>query len=368
MILANTESDGEGLIADAHVIPATAVGALEGAAIKDFIKNTVNPKALLSFHGTEMNVKPSPVVASFSSRGPNGQNPEIMKPDLIAPGVNILAAWTGDMGPTGLTTDNRRVSFNIISGTSMSCPHVSGLAALLKAVHPSWSPAAIRSALMTTASILDNTQGGMRDEATGNISTPFGFGAGIVQPQKAMDPGLIYDLGVEDYVSFLCGLNYSDAMIQLIINHDDEEEGATAVSCTMSAGDPPPAAPLLPPQQLNYPSFSVIFNQASSSSSLSSSSSILSTKLTRTVTNVGQARAVYTATVLAPEGVTISVMPSTLSFVAVNQKLSFTVQVNTSSVKSLVPGDFLTVFGSLTWSDKIHSVQSPIGITRQESF
>jgi subtilisin family serine protease len=366
MILANTESDGEGLIADAHVLPATAVGALEGAAIKDFIKNTLNPKALLSFHGTEMNVKPSPVVASFSSRGPNGQNPEIMKPDLIAPGVNILAAWTGDMGPTGLTTDNRRVSFNIISGTSMSCPHVSGLAALLKAVHPSWSPAAIRSALMTTASILDNTNGGMLDEATGNISTPFGFGAGIVQPQKAMDPGLIYDLGVEDYVSFLCGLNYSDAMIQLIINHDDEEEGATAVSCTMSGGDPPPAAaPLLLPQQLNYPSFSVIFNQASSSSS---SSSILSTKLTRTVTNVGQARAVYTATVLAPEGVTISVMPSMLSFVAVNQKLSFTVQVNTSSVKSLVPGDSLTVFGFLTWSDKIHSVQSPIGITRQESF
>jgi subtilisin family serine protease len=354
MILANMPSDGEGLIADAHVLPATAVGALEAATIKHFIKSeSLNPSAMLTFGGTQLNVRPAPLVASFSSRGPNPQTPEILKPDLIGPGVNILAAWTGDTGPTGLALDDRRVRFNIISGTSMSCPHISGLAALLKAAHPDWSPAAIRSALMTTASISDNTHAVMHDEATGNVSTPFDFGAGLVQPQKATDPGLIYDLGAQDYVNFLCGLNYSAPTIQLITSE-------VATIC-------PPAALL--PQDLNYPSLSVVFNQQPSSSS---SSSILSTTLTRTVTNVGQAQAVYTATVLAPNGVKISVLPSTLSFAAVNQKLSFTVQVTATSAAAavnLAPGDSLTVFGFLTWSDNnTHLVQSPISITIQQPF
>ncbi|MBO8584323.1 S8 family serine peptidase, partial [Staphylococcus aureus] len=76
---------------------------------------------------------------------------DILKPDVIAPGVNILAAWTEAAGPTGLESDARKTEFNILSGTSMACPHVSGAAALLKSAHPDWSPAAIRSALMTTA-------------------------------------------------------------------------------------------------------------------------------------------------------------------------------------------------------------------------
>lgn len=342
MILANTATDGEGLIADSHVLPATAVGAKEGDLIKAHIKASKAATATVKFQGTQFDTRTTPVVASFSSRGPNSETPEILKPDLLGPGVNILAAWTGDMGPTGLPLDTRRVQFNIISGTSMSCPHVSGLGALVKDAHPSWSPAAIKSALMTTASIFDSTENVMLDEATGIISSPFDFGAGHVRPDRALDPGLVYDLGAQDYVNFLCGLNYTDKIIQLI-SHDMS-------TCPAS----PPK-----PQDLNYPTFSVIFDQ--------SVSKVLSTTLTRTVTNVGPAKSTYAAAVVAPRGVTITVKPAVLSFKAVNEKLTFTVHIATTPT-TLIPGESETVFGFLTWSDKTRLVQSPIAITRAEAY
>lgn len=342
MILANTATDGEGLIADSHVLPATAVGAKAGAVIKAHVANSKTPAAVINFQGTQFDVKPSPVVASFSSRGPNPETPQVLKPDILGPGVNILASWTGDVGPTGLPLDDRRVRFNIISGTSMSCPHVSGLGALLKGAHPTWSPAMIKSALMTTASILDNMNEVMFDEATGNVSSPFDFGAGHVQPDKALDPGLVYDLGAQDYINFLCSLNYSTKVVQ-VITHDLS------------------ACPTVMPksQDLNYPTFSAVFDQ--------SVSKVLTTTFTRTVTNVGPARSTYVADVLSPNGVTITVKPATLTFNSVNEKQSFTVQVSTAAV-GLVPGESETVFGFLTWSDKTRLVQSPIAITRSESY
>lgn len=72
------------------------------------------------------------------------------QPDITAPGLNILAAWSEASSPTKLEADKRVVKYNILSGTSMSCPHIGGAAALLKAIHPRWSSAAIRSALITS--------------------------------------------------------------------------------------------------------------------------------------------------------------------------------------------------------------------------
>ena len=74
----------------------------------------------------------------------------LMQPDLTAPGVDILAAWSEATTPTRLAKDPRIVSYNIISGTSMSCPHATAAAAYVKSFNPTWSPAAIKSALMTT--------------------------------------------------------------------------------------------------------------------------------------------------------------------------------------------------------------------------
>lgn len=116
MILANTAASGEELVADSHLLPAVAVGRKVGDMIRQYVKTAKNPTAVLSFGGTVLNVKPSPVVAAFSSRGPNMVTPQILKPDVIGPGVNILAAWSLAVGPTGLEKDTRKTPFNIMSG------------------------------------------------------------------------------------------------------------------------------------------------------------------------------------------------------------------------------------------------------------
>lgn len=345
MILANSALDGEGLVSDAHVLPATAVGYNAGSAIRKYLSSVKRPTATILFHGTILNVKPAPILASFSSRGPNPQTAEILKPDLIAPGVDILAAWTGAVGPSGLASDRRIVEFNIISGTSMACPHVSGVAALLKSNHPNWSPAAIRSALMTTAYTRDNRGAPIADEATSNISTPFDYGAGHVHPQKAMDPGLVYDISSQDYVDFLCSLNYSEKAIHVVTR--------TPTACSR--------APIKAPGDLNYPSFAATFDQSGRARSYVAT-------FRRTLTNVGAANSVYTATVVSPAGVNIRVRPARLAFTAVNQKLSFVLYVYARPIRSLFPGDIHTVFGSIAWKDGIHVVQSPVAISMQQPY
>lgn len=74
----------------------------------------------------------------------------LFQPDITAPGVNIIAAYSEGTSVSGLKSDNRRVPYNSMSGTSMACPHVAGIVGLLKTLHPEWSPAAIKSAIMTT--------------------------------------------------------------------------------------------------------------------------------------------------------------------------------------------------------------------------
>ncbi|XP_030523163.1 subtilisin-like protease SBT1.6 [Rhodamnia argentea] len=339
MILANGMSNGEGLVGDAHVIPTAALGANEGDAVKSYILSTANPTATIDFRGTQIGIKPAPVVASFSGRGPNGLNPEILKPDLIAPGVNILAAWTDAVGPTGLASDKRRTEFNILSGTSMACPHVSGAAALLKSAHPDWSPAMIRSAMMTTANLIDNRNQLISDESTGKPASPYDFGAGHLDLDLAMDPGLVYDITNDDYVSFLCGISYSNKVIQVITR--------SPANC------PAKKKPL--PENLNYPSISALFS--------TSSAGVQSKTFIRTATNVGQPNAVYQVKVeSAPKGVTISVKPAKLVFTEAVKKWSYTVTV-TADTRNLELGDSGAAFGSLSWSDGKHVVRSPIVVT-----
>ncbi|KAL2468491.1 Subtilisin-like protease SBT1.6 [Forsythia ovata] len=338
MILANGVSNGEGLVGDAHLLPACAVGSNEGDAIKSYIASNPTASATINFRGTIIGIKPAPVVASFSGRGPNGLNPEILKPDLIAPGVNILAAWTNAVGPTGLDSDARRTEFNILSGTSMACPHVSGAAALLKSAHPDWSPAAIRSAMMTTASIIDNSFKPMIDESTGKPATPYDFGAGHLNLDLAMDPGLVYDLTNNDYISFLCAIEYGPKTIQVITR--------SPVNCPMRK-------PL--PGNLNYPSIAALFQ--------SSSTGVSSKTFFRTVTNVGEANSVYRLNVEPPKGVKVTVKPGKLVFSENVRKLSYYVTISVDN-KNLVLDDSGAVFGSLSWIDGRRVVRSPIVITQ----
>ena len=338
MILANGVSNGEGLVGDAHLIPACALGSDEGDAVKAYVSSTSNPVATIAFKGTVIGIKPAPVVASFSGRGPNGISPEILKPDLIAPGVNILAAWTDAAGPTGLESDPRKTEFNILSGTSMACPHVSGAAALLKSAHPHWSPAAIRSAMMTTANTFNNLNQPMTDEATGKVSSPYDFGSGHLNLDRAMDPGLVYDITNNDYVNFLCGIGYGPRVIQVITR--------SPVSC-------PVKKPL--PENLNYPSLAALFSSSAKGAS--------SKTFIRTVTNVGQPNAVYRFTTQAPKGVTVTVKPRKLVFTEAVKKRSFIVTI-TADTRNLIMGDSGAVFGSISWSDGKHVVRSPIVVAQ----
>ncbi|XP_038885098.1 subtilisin-like protease SBT1.7 [Benincasa hispida] len=339
MILANTEAYGEEQLADAHLTPTAAVGKKSGDAIKSYISSDANPTATISTGTTRLGVQPSPVVAAFSSRGPNLLTPHILKPDLIAPGVNILAGWTGGAGPTGLDSDKRHVAFNIISGTSMSCPHISGLAALLKAAHPDWSPAAIRSALMTTAYSTYKNGEVIQDVSNGSPSTPFDIGAGHVNPTAALDPGLVYDTTTDDYFAFLCALNYSSLQIKVISKRDFTCNGNKNYKL----------------EDLNYPSFAVPLETPSTRGGEDVAPTTV--KYTRTLTNKG-APSTYKVSVTAPKEVKIVVEPESLSFAEANEQKSYTV----TFIASPMPSGSES-FARLEWSDGKHIVGSPIAFT-----
>ncbi|KAM3689472.1 hypothetical protein ACB098_09G050500 [Castanea mollissima] len=134
------------------VIPGTSTFPRDSKLIEQYINSTKNPQAVIQ-KTTTINVS-APFVASFSSRGPQKINLNILKPDISAPGVDILAAYSTLATTTGYPNDDRHTVFNIISGTSMACPHASAAAVYVKSFHPDWSPAAVKSALMTTGYLM----------------------------------------------------------------------------------------------------------------------------------------------------------------------------------------------------------------------
>ncbi|CAN0841404.1 Subtilisin-like protease [Linum grandiflorum] len=250
----------------------------------------------------------------FFTTGPSTLTPGILKPDIIGPGVSILAAW-------GESIDNTTVSFNIVSGTSMSCPHLSGVAAVIKAVHPDWSPAAIKSAILTTAYTVDRS---------GKPILIFDMGAGHVNPPKALSAGLVYDIQPDDYIGYLCGLGYNDTQVSMIVQRK--------VKCLNES--------VIPEAQLNYPTFSI---------SLGSSPQTY----TRTVTNVGMPDSTYTSKIFSPDSVDVKVTPSEIKFKELNEKATYTITFSrVGNVKRTVSQ------GSLVWSsaDNQYNVVSTIAV------
>ncbi|CAA0817475.1 Subtilisin-like protease SBT1.7 [Striga hermonthica] len=334
MVLANT--NGEDLIPDIHFVPAAHVGRKAGDNMRNYLSFNPNPTAKIMFGGTRISFESSPNVASFSSRGPTPISPELLKPDLIAPGYNIIAAWSRANGPTWLSFDTRQVDFNIASGTSMSCPHVSGVAALLKAVHPEWSPAAIRSALMTTAYTTNMRGSPMIDESTGNASTPFQHGAGHVNPLSALVPGLVYNLTTEDYLNFLCAIKYTPEQIMIVTRQNFTCDFNKTYSAT----------------ELNYPSFAV---QVSADIN---TTTVVTHK--RTVTNVESYRSTYKVSVFSQSSsVKIDVAPRMLTFWKQYQTRSYTVTFQMTG--PMQPNTH--EFGEIKWCDGKHVVRTPIAIS-----
>lgn len=337
MILANTEINLEEDSVDVHVLPATMIGFDESIHLKAYINSTRRPTARIVYGGTVIGKSRAPAVAQFSARGPSLSNPSILKPDVIAPGVNIIAAWPQNIGPTSLPEDSRRVNFSVMSGTSMACPHASGIAALVRSVHPKWSPAAIKSAIMTTADVTDHSGNPIMDGD--KPAGVFAIGAGHINPVRAIDPGLIYDIRPEEYVTHLCTLGYTKSDI-LTITHRN-------VSCReilkMNRGF-----------SLNYPSISVTFKHG-----------MRSKMVRRRVTNVGSPNSTYLLEVMAPKEVRVIVKPQRLVFTDINQSLSFRVWF--ISRKRIRKDKMSFRQGHLAWvnsnNSSFHKVKSPISVT-----
>ncbi|MBA0879695.1 hypothetical protein Goshw_019944 [Gossypium schwendimanii] len=317
--------------------PAIFLQEKDGATVVDFIKTNTDPKASIVFKKTILGVEPSPKVTSYTSRGPSYSCPSVLKPDLMAPGDSVLAAWPPNLEAPSVNDDLMYSKFNLLWGTSMACPHVSGIGALLKAVYPNWSPAAIRSALMTTSDQIDNTGSPIKDIGRSlQPADPLAMGAGHVNPNKALNPGLIYDATVQDYIDLLCGLNFTQKQIKTITR-------TTSNNCSNPSLD------------LNYPSFIAFFNDW-----FAEPNSTTMMEFRRTVTNVGDERSTYKANVTPLTGLKVTVEPDTLVFKTKYEKKSFKLRIE--GPKQLADA---VVFGYLTWEDsgKKHVVTSPIVAT-----
>uniref|UniRef100_A0A3Q7I1E3 Subtilisin-like protease n=1 Tax=Solanum lycopersicum TaxID=4081 RepID=A0A3Q7I1E3_SOLLC len=275
--------------------------------------------------------KSAPQVAVFSARGPNikdysFQDADLLKPDILAPGSLIWAAWA----PNGTDEANYcGEGFALISGTSMAAPHIAGIAALVKQHHPHWSPAAIKSALMTTSSIIDRADRPLQAQQYSGSetlmlvpATPFDYGSGHVNPRAALDPGLIFDAGYQDYLGFLCTVPGIDAQ---------EIKKFTHSPCNYTLGHP---------SNFNSPSIAV--------------SHLVGTRIiTRTVTNVAEEETYVVTARMAPE-IAIETNPPAMTL-RHGASRKFTVTLTVRSVKGAYSFGEVLLKGS-----RGHKVRIPV--------
>lgn len=248
MVLANDATNGDSINADAHVLPAVHITYSAGVNLKNWLGASSNHQAAIT--GTTTNVSPAngDIMSSFSSRGSNHPLPSVIKPDVSAPGQDILAA----------NGTNNATTWGLMSGTSMASPHAAGAAALLLSLNPGWSPAEVQSALMGTADPMV-----LKEDGT-TPATPFDTGAGRVDVSQAALAGFVLDEAYSNY-----------------LNADPSQGGD--------------------PETLNIPS-------------LGREDIVSSTTWTRTLTST--ANASWTATVVNPPGVNLTVNPASFTLAA----------------------------------------------------
>ena len=312
MVLVNTPTSATTTLAILHVVPAVHLPSSAYTPIKAYVASagaaaTINAAAIV------LNA-PAPTTAAFSSRGPLQASGNLLKPDVIAPGQDILAA----VAPP----NNSGKLFDLYSGTSMSSPHVAGLGALMKQLHPDWSPMAIKSALMTTA--YDVIDAGVSD-----ATRIFRQGAGHVDPNKAANPGLVFDSSYADWLGFLCGTQLPTSF------------------CT-GAG-----VPVLDPSNFNVASIAV--------GALAGSKTVK-----RKVTNVSGSAATYTASYTGLGGMAV-VLPAAIT-IAPGQTKEFEVKFtrSTATLNTYVGGQLTLTSGTGT-KVRVPMVMAPVALAAPAS-
>lgn len=277
-VLANNAASAGALVGDAYVIPGTHITYADGVVLKAWLDTGSGHMAAIQGATRDLSPSNGNVMADFSARGPNGTI-DVLKPDVTAPGVDIWAAVNSPIPGTG------NPEYDFYSGTSMSSPHTAGAAALIKAVHPDWTPSEIKSALMLTA-----INPGIRKEdgvTTGDI---FDFGSGLIQVDLAAKSGLI--------------------MNEIIANYEAADPAL--------GGDP---------QTLNL-------------ASVYSSLCLDSCSWQREVTNPMAVETDWTVAVVEPAGVDIAVTPATFTLASgASQILTITADVSAAALGAWLFGD-----------------------------
>ncbi len=251
-------------------------------------------------------------LAGFSSRGPALSESDFIKPDVTAPGVNILGGASPDI-PNG----TRGQLFQYLSGTSMAAPMVAGVAALLLEANPEWTPAMIKSALMST------TVADIVTEDGEFFANAFEMGAGHIDPNFALTPGLVYDATFDDFTAYLCGL--------------DEPLPAADECNSLALEGLPFDAP-----QLNLPSIGL-------------TEMIPGDQITRRVRNTGPS-STYTATIDEPPGISVAIQPPALTL-GTGETGEFTLTLDNVAAEP----EFWQ-FGNLNLSDGTRFVDTPLAI------
>ncbi len=300
MVMTNTSENS--LNGDLHPIPSVHVSHEAREPILDYIaaEGTDATATIDELTAEELAAAPQvPEIAAFSSRGPSvTTDGDFLKPDISAPGVDVLAAVAP---PFHFGRD-----WDMISGTSMASPHIAGIGALLTDAHPTWLPSEIKSAMMTTT--VDTVSSG---------DDYFAQGSGFVQPNPATDPGLVYPTTATEYRQFMVSLGVQFA----------------------------------PPNDTLEPVSASNLNQASISiGKLAGVETV-----TRRVKNVDDAAATYTAS-CGSAGFDVEVSPSEFTL-APGAEQTFTVTITNDGATL---GEWAT--GHLTWTDGGHTVRSPIAV------
>ncbi len=319
MVLYNN-SDDDTLFTDTHWVPSVHMDLTPGLAVVDYVDNAEDPTAKIETGEVE-EWDQAPNMAIFSSRGPNPSSSDIIKPDITAPGVQILAAGSPAVDPGSVPGE----LFMAIAGTSMSSPHVAGAMALMDQVHPDWSPAMVKSAMMTSS------HQDVRDNDRVSQADPFDMGAGHLDPGRVnkkgsmFNPGLVYDAGFFEYLGFYCG-----ADIGLV--------SAGTCGFLESIGVPTDES------DLNLASIGI--------GELAGSQTVI-----RTVTSVADRTRTFRARVDAPDGYDVTVSPSRIRL-APGESATFEVTITNDGTGAV--GEW--AFGSMTWKSGGYEVYSPIAV------